>query len=425
MSFWYGSSSRLAIRDVSSAIQQKDDSESQRRLLLTNDDKQQQQPLRILYLVTSLAEYNNGRRFTKRGDDRVVNYMMPVLTEGVESMLSFGYQVHVYLICHWTMTAERRKMIRDKLPLSVGLEVWDDATPLGYKLERNQNHTDFVTRGLARQHRYVIKDKFADYDFFVAFEDDMLVKGEHVKQYLDVTDEISRLRTLASNETKIQGDLEWMRNAFHAPLSKLQLSRMIPGFIRVEVLRTEDENGTQLELDPIPVDLEFDGKNRTVDPRPCCLLSNKTVNVHIPPEPTSSKLFIWETGIKGLSVREVPSLGWVTLLGGSYVHGRKHVIGDYWSGRDGAFGSQKRPDPADPRFLNNQGGWMATRQQIWEWHTEHCPGGFLPPFNSPHFALDGLDLRNVRRECGLLLASVPTGTHILLVASGRVLVWRY
>jgi hypothetical protein len=39
--------------------------------------------------------------------------------------------------------------------------------------------------------------------------------------------------------------------------------------------------------------------------------------------------------------------------------------------------------------------WMGTRQQIWEWHTEICLGGFLPPFDSPHYNFDGLDPRNV------------------------------
>jgi hypothetical protein len=345
-----------------------------------------------------LAEYNNGRRFTTLGDDRVVNYMMPVLTEAVESMLSFGYQVDLYLICHWTMTPERREMIRSQLPASVGLEVWDDATPLGYKLETNHNHTDPVTRGLARQHRYVIKDKLLDYDFFVVFEDDMLVKGDHVKQYLEMTNEISRLRALAQG-----GDVVEQRNEFHAPLSKIQLSRMIPGLVRVEVFRTEDQYGAQnaSEMDPIFVDLEFDGVNRTVDPRPCCHLSNKTGNDRIPPAPPSSKLFVWETGIKGLSVRQLPNLEWVALLGGSHTLTKKNAIGSYWSGRDGAFGNERKPDPDDPKFLNNQGGWMATRQQIWEWHTEHCQGGFLPPFNPPYFPLDGLDLRNVR-YCGFL-----------------------
>jgi hypothetical protein len=31
--------------------------------------------------------------------------------------------------------------------------------------------------------------------------------------------------------------------------------------------------------------------------------------------------------------------------------------------------------------MNNQGGWMATRRQIVEWHRERClPAGFLPPY---------------------------------------------
>jgi hypothetical protein len=365
-----------------------------------------------------LAEFNNGRRFTTRGDDRVKKYMMPVLMEGVESMLSFGYQVDLYLICHWTMKRKRRRMIRSQLPASVGLEVWDDATPLGYKLETDHNYTDPVTRGLARQHRYVIKDKLLDYDFFVVFEDDMLIKGDHVQHYLEMTNEISRLRALAPQNTRGR-DFMKLRNKFHAPLSKAQLSRMIPGLVRVEVLRTEDTYGAQnsSEMDPIVVDLEFDGVNRTVDPRPCCHLSNKTVTVHIPPAPPSNKLFVWETGIKGLSVRQLPNMEWVALLGGSEVSFQRNVIiGSYWSGRNGAFGDEQRPTYADPRFLNNQGGWMATRQQIWEWHTEHCPGGFLPPFNSQYFPLDGLDLRNVRNfgfshSSSFLLRPI---THIVL-----------
>jgi hypothetical protein len=257
-----------------------------------------------------LAEFNNGRRFTTRGDDRVANYMMPVLMEGVESMLSFGYRVDLYLICHWTMTPKRREMIRSQLPAFVGLEVWDDATPLGYKLETDHKHTDPVTRGLARQHRYVIKDKLLDYDFFVVFEDDMLVKGDHVQQYLKMTDEISRLRALAPENAQ-ERDLRKLQNEFHAPLSKMQLSRMIPGLVRVEVLRTEDQYGAQnaSEMDPIFVDLEFDGVNRTVDPGPCCHLSNKTVSDHIPPAPPSNKLFARETGIKEIECSPTPKFG--------------------------------------------------------------------------------------------------------------------
>lgn len=43
---------------------------------------------------------------------------------------------------------------------------------------------------------------------------------------------------------------------------------------------------------------------------------------------------------------------------------------------------------------------MATRKQIWEWHTEVCPGGFLPPYDVPDYHFDGLDMRNVEYWSG-------------------------
>jgi hypothetical protein len=138
-------------------------------------------PLRILYIVTSLAEYNSGSRATQKGSDRLQETLIPILTEGVESMLSFGYHVDVHLVCHWTMLPNRLELIRQKLPPLVGLDVWDDASPLGYNVVTKNNHIEYLIVHLARQHRFVIKDKFADYDFFVAFEDDMLIKGDHGK----------------------------------------------------------------------------------------------------------------------------------------------------------------------------------------------------------------------------------------------------
>ena len=77
------------------------------------------------------------------------------------------------------------------------------------------------------------------------------------------------------------------------------------------------------------------------------------------------------------------------------------TIPDYWSGRDGYFEADvKRPHPKSFAHINNQGGWMATRQQIWEWHTEVCRGSFLPPYEDPEFRLDGLDTRNVEYWSG-------------------------
>jgi len=43
---------------------------------------------------------------------------------------------------------------------------------------------------------------------------------------------------------------------------------------------------------------------------------------------------------------------------------------------------------------------MATQSQLLRWHTELCPGGFLPPYEGPHFNYDGLDMRNVEWYSG-------------------------
>ena len=316
---------------------------------------------------------------------------------------SLGYQVDVYFITHWNMRHERLELIRQSLPQTVGLEVWDDATPLGYKLENNNNHTEPITRGLARQHRYVIKDKLLDYDVFVNFEDDMLVKGDHVQHYLQMSRRLADLRAKAPNTRfRPKNANISMFDIFYGPLQKRQFDRLVPGFMRVEVLQNEEKHGTQKTLDPVPVDLDFDGVVQHVDPRPCCHVSNKTVTSarHIPATPNSSKIFIWETGIKGLSVREIEGMGWVMLQPGSWLPNYNRCIGGYWSGRDGHFGNESRPVPENPWYLNNQGGWMATRQQILEWHTEQCPCGFLPPYNQPCYQLDGLDLRNVEYWSG-------------------------
>jgi hypothetical protein len=45
------------------------------------------------------------------------------------------------------------------------------------------------------------------------------------------------------------------------------------------------------------------------------------------------------------------------------------TMSDFWSGTKKYFGTQNRPKPGEFNMINNQGGWMGTRQQIWEWHT--------------------------------------------------------
>ena len=359
---------------------------------------------KILYIVTTLAEYDNGRRATTKGFDRFKHNMVPVISESVKSMRSLGFQVDVVVIAHYNMT--RSHLIRDALPDGVGLQIWDQATPLGYKLEEKDDPTiHYVTRALARQHRFVIKDKLPYYNFFVNFEDDMLIKGETVANYIEMSVELERLRSLAPDEEQNKGQpkFDFSSDQFYGVMNQRQLSQFIPGFIRVEAIV---DNGLfrskKLKVDEIvPIT-----DRPILDAEPCCQFLDDYIE--------SDDLYLWETGLRALGVRKMPlqsKLDWVLMQRGRRVYvpdikKQKLIkvdeeISDYWAGRDGYFEKDFiRPDTKRFKFLNNQGGWMATRRQIWEWHTEFCQGGFLPPYESPHFNLDGLDMRNVEYWSG-------------------------
>jgi len=370
-------------------------------------------PIRVLHIVTALAEYNSGRRGTIEGQDRLQEVMIPVLVDSVSTMISppQNYQVDVYLILGWKLKPERRRLIEDALPEGVGLEVWDDATPLGYD-ENDSVTIQHVTRGLARQHRFVIKDKIDRYDFFSVFEDDMRITGGHISYFLEMTAELKRLYDEAPeylpNEPQ---DLH--TEYFHGPLSRTQLSRMMPGFLRAEVLLKESNYIPKIEQASIPVDLEFDLKdkygaitteNRTFDPTPCCSVPDVST---LPKDPKHDQVMLWESGITGANVRQFPAssasskpdmLDWMLLQPGSmkpYFHNNKFV-GGFWAGRDGAFGADAvKPDGYQPKYFGQQGGWMATREQLFRFHHDECVPGFFPPFDRPAFKEDGLIYQNV------------------------------
>ena len=377
-----------------------------RRLQETANKKE---PIRILYIITTLAEYNSGTRNTVRGSDRLQETLIPVVTDGVRSMLDAGYEVDVFLVCHFLVRPERLALIRNALPNHVGLDYWDDSTPLGYDTAKEPfKKLENRTLHLARQHRFVIKDKMAEYDMFVCFEDDMLIKGHHVDHYRAVDRELRRLRELAPDE--LPADLAQtkdMTKNFAGTMTKDMLKRMIPGFMRVEVLLDEDQYPAQSNTGPIQVDMDFDGTSRQVESAPCCHVSEGAVSDNRPAAPAPDKLMIWETHVFALGVREMPKnswLDWVVLQRGPNQNDleKKATIGDYWSNRDFHFwpDQKRRPGALEFKYINNQGGWMATREQLWEWHTEICPGGFLPPYEPPHYRFDGLDMRNVEWYSG-------------------------
>ena len=259
-------------------------------LRLQKRGETEQSKLKILYVVTTLAEFDDGGRDTKRGNDRLKGILLPVLQEGVESMVSFGYHVDVYVISHYKMRPERFRLIRNALPSSVGLQVWDDAAPLSYNyIRRVVNNSSRVglrrnNLGFARQHRFVIKDNLWKYDFFVNFEDDMVVKGDHVRNYLQLLHELERLKRNAPDGLDSS---ESTHDNFYGTMTKWQLQRLIPGLIRVEVLLNESKYGTQEVLDPVPIT-----DRPLIDPQPCCQMSHQTSGKERPEFPHSDQLFL-------------------------------------------------------------------------------------------------------------------------------------
>ena len=376
-------------------------SPGRRRLSDNNVNAQLQPPKkRVLYIATSMNEFDNGRRETTQGYNRFSETIVPLLRESTNSMIAIGYLVDVYFIAHYAVTDARRTELQAALPASVGLQIWGEATPIGYALEYSQTVVQQITRGLARQHRYVIKDKLLDYDMFVNFEDDMWIKGVQVEHFWNVTNELYRLRKDAPEETATS--TEQARQAFHGELTKIQLQRMIPGFIRVEAALPGFRPGRQGRFPQVPINFQWNKgrSDRHIDPSICCHVA--AVNDHRPQAPT--QLYFWETSLDVLGIRNFPNRAawdWVLLQAGNqeqFYPRPKFVIGDYWSGRDGYF--DKRPNRDSGPYLNNQGGWMATRRQLLEWHSHWCVGGFLPPFDKPMFTYDGLDLRSVEYWSG-------------------------
>lgn len=176
-------------------------------------------------------------------------------------------------------------------------------------------------------------------------------------------------------------------------MTKEQLDRIQPGFLRVEVL-TDPERPTQQDIGPIPV-----FARARPDPRVCCHTNRVGLQGELAPQyPVAEQLLVWEMGIAGLSVQEMPEhttsssqpklLDWVALLP---IRGTAKKVEGYWSGTQGALGPSmpQKPSSANNEFFGQSAGWMASRKEIMQFD-QVCSGGFLPPFDLPWMEDDGM-----------------------------------
>mmetsp|Transcript_1041 Transcript_1041/g.2236 ORF Transcript_1041/g.2236 Transcript_1041/m.2236 type:complete len:608 (+) Transcript_1041:118-1941(+) len=351
---------------------------------------------RVLYIITSSVEYNDKSQASVNGQDRFRDQLVPVMIDSVESMTgnSFNVDIDVFLVCAYPLRPEREEIIRNQLPQGVGFQFWDNAAPFAYEGTGISGSISEYKRALARQHRFVVRDKFDYYDVFLAFEDDMLVRGQHVHHYLQLSTEIERLLVLAPTDaTKSDNADNVKTDNFFGNMTKQQLERTIPGFIRVEKILNKEAEPVEPKDFPIPVDHDFEngGNHRevNVDPKVCCRVSrklNEGTNSNIPRKPAPDDLIVLNTNIKDLSLRQFPTeskmLDWVVLMPGPKKDSiQRDMIGGFWSGQVGSFeGDKKSADDVSHAFAQ-QGGWMATKTQIIRMNNQLCKSNILPPFN--------------------------------------------
>ena len=232
-----------------------------------------------------------------------------------------------------------------------------------------------------------------------------MVSGEHVQHFMQMSNELEKLQQQAPAVIKgeIPENMDPMAMRFFGQMTKDQMKRLVPGFIRVEVLVDEAQYGAQSKLDPINVDHQYPGlaKEQHVDPSVCCHASNFKGT---PATPPPDDVIIWETAAKALGLRHVAGsdwLDWLVLLPGPGKKMKKNeLMGSYWTGRDGAFPDERYPTGGMPDLIAQQGGWMATRKQLVRLDQGLCMSHFLPPFERPEYYEDGQQSMNVEYWSG-------------------------
>ncbi|KAL3827174.1 hypothetical protein ACHAXA_006729 [Cyclostephanos tholiformis] len=358
-----------------------------------------------------------------------MNLVLPIMVDGVSSMVERGWDVDVYLICGFESLAEtRRRRIVDALPHGVGLEVWTDAIPFYYVKRHNQElktpyqSIELAPHGLSRQHRFVVRDKLMEYDFFTAFEDDMRITADHVVNFLEMSVDIDRARREAedSPDGKVRVENAALDNRsvrgksmdgatvgndlVEDPMTAEELRRLWPGFVRVEVLDKRGVGGVGTEhpllvdgaldnfkwKENVPPSMKYESQFGAIDPNVCCGVPPGRDRT--PSDPDKDDLLLWETDISAMGVRHYPGdIGWAAAM---TVEDRADV-GSYWSGMGHNYDdpAMKRPRRVNS-LIGQQAGWMATRSQVIYFHEHACPGGFLPPFDGKEWLNDSLQTRN-------------------------------
>eukprot|EP00536_Pseudo-nitzschia_multiseries_P010589 jgi/Psemu1/326092/estExt_fgenesh1_pg.C_3280008 len=472
-----------------------------------DEDYDDDDAFRVLYIVTSSGRTMRDRNFGEV--DRWTGMIAPLLKQSIGSYFREDgtnhhhndgsnsgnnnnnskshrkYRVDLYMITSYTPSQEAKDVLRQSLPPSVGIQYWSDASPLIYHCEeylnepassqlqgcvlwseseslmfyrmKLANDTADFTRPevrlreapaqLARQHRYVIKDKLPYYDFFVVQEDDMVYTRDHVETHLRISAKAAALKTYKAPPTFTRD--QWTgKHSWNERLQRKWLRRMKAGFVRVEVLAESHRRSckpTQMTpnwkiTEETAISIPEPIAENAVEPNTCCrldleeeaedrdshgtpLATNTTLVARQAftdkPFPSTDDLILWETKLVGFllhpwtpieaSETNATKTSWFAapIVGPRDFPGR-------WAGHQitNTFSKEYYQDGLVPeglkylaggRLIAQSGGWLASAGDIILYHTDLCRPNkvdFLPPFDFETHPRDGLHRHNVEYWSG-------------------------
>lgn len=225
----------------------------------------------------------------------------------------------------------------------------------------------------------------------------MVLHRHHIEHHLSW---MHRIRYF-QNRTAVEKPKNPSKDWGDAP-SFEEWKRLRPGLIRVEGLQ-KGHRGTQRSL-AVPV---HERTTSNVNASLCCQTNASARNdgeISLVPVAKGSDLMLWEADVLGMGLRHLPetptewkhdnvtgSPGWIALLPG--VHPRKRMH-SFWPGNM-LTPKPSKPGTCDPKYIAQSAGWMASPEELMEFHEEFCPGSFLPPFVAPVFQQDGFWRNNV------------------------------
>jgi hypothetical protein len=308
-----------------------------------------QEPFRLVLIITTSKEYDDGSRGTTKGASRLNEKLVPSLVSSISSLLDDGgrargrrWTVDVHVIAAYSLAERSRLEVEENLRKAGASQVVVEDGALRTYVHSKTGEEKRATLGLAREHRFAIKQYLNTHDFFLAFEDDIVITRQHVENYIE--------------KSKLLAQMSWDDSR-----------PRIPGFLRVEVI---NETGKLWESKRLG-DIDAMKTAKDFDASLCCGENATSVNV-----------MGWEWNADSFDFVNLPEpIGETVALLPTVGVARA---------KDGF-------NADNPKLFAQQAGVMATREQILKFD-EACTSRYLPPFDEKGDASmvnQGLEFHNV------------------------------